>query len=257
VDQKNAAGLRLFETAPAAQVSTRGGVRRLLLIDLADDLRRLIHGNPTVERVCVQFSTMGSAMLLKQSLVELIADRAMGGQPLPRSHEAYEQMRRVTQMSLGNAAKEAIELVDRVMQSFYASQLRLSGKQPEAWTQPVREIREQLTHMFGQGFLVATPWKWLQQYPRYLAAIDARIAKLSGPGVLKDERARAEFAPLWRAYLDLAKRGRELGLDQGKIDEYRWTLEELRVSLFAQELRTIVPVSVKRLQDMWTAVVKG
>jgi ATP-dependent helicase HrpA len=160
-------------------------------------------------------------------------------------------------MGLSAAAKEAIDLVDRIMQAFYGSQIRLAGKQPAAWEAPVREIREQLMHMFGAGFLVTTPWKWLQQYPRYLAAIDARIAKLSGPGVAKDERAREEFAPLWRAYLDLAKRGKELGLDPAKIDEYRWMLEELRVSLFAQELRTVAPVSVKRLQELWTAVVRG
>ena len=257
VDQKSAAGLRLFETAQAAEASTRGGVRRLLIIDLADDVRRLIHAHPTVERVCVQYATMGSPQLLKASLLELIAERAMGQDRPPRTPEAFEARRRLTQMGLSAAAKEAIDLVDRIMQAFYGSQIRLAGKQPAAWEAAVREIREQLMHMFGAGFLVTTPWKWLQQYPRYLAAIDARIAKLSGPGVAKDERAREEFAPLWRAYLDLAKRGKELGLDPAKIDEYRWMLEELRVSLFAQELRTVAPVSVKRLQELWTAVVRG
>lgn len=257
VDQKSGAGLRLFETAQAAEASTRGGVRRLLIIDLADDVRRLIHAHPTVERVCVQYATMGSPQVLKASLLELIAERAMGQDGPPRTPEAYEARRRLTQMGLSAAAREAIDLVDRTMQAFYGSQIRLAGKQPAAWEPAVREIREQLMHMFGAGFLVTTPWKWLQQYPRYLAAIDARFAKLSGPGVAKDERAREEFAPLWRAYLDLARRGKELGLDPAKIDEYRWMLEELRVSLFAQELRTIAPVSVKRLQELWTTVVRG
>jgi len=257
VDQRSAAGLRLFETVQAAEASTRAGARRLLIIDLTDDVRRLIHAHPTVERVCVQYATMGSPQLLKASLLELIAERAMGLDRAPRTPEAFETRRRLTQMGLSAAAKEAIDLVDRIMQAFYGSQIRLASKQPAAWEAAVREIREQLVHMFGAGFLVTTPWKWLQQYPRYLAAIDARIAKLSGPGVAKDERAREEFAPLWRAYLDLAKRGKELGLDPAKIDEYRWMLEELRVSLFAQELRTVAPVSVKRLQDLWAAVVRG
>ncbi len=84
-----------------------------------------------------------------------------------------------------------------------------------------------------------------------------RLQKMSGQGLPRDARNLAEITPLWRGYFELEKRKKELALNDSKIVEYRWMVEEMRVSLFAQELRTAVPVSVKRIQEVWAAIVKG
>jgi ATP-dependent helicase HrpA len=96
--------------------------------------------------------------------------------------------------------------------------------------------------------LSETPYAQLAHYPRYLKAIGLRIDKLRADPV-RDQRLFAEFAPLWQRYgRTLAQRR---GAEDTRLVEFRWLLEELRVALFAQELRTPMPVSVKRLAKIW------
>ena len=114
------------------------------------------------------------------------------------------------------------------------------------------DIREQLAHLVYPGFVVSTPWEWLVEYPRYLKAIALRLDKLAG-AMGRDRQCCIEFKPLWQAYLD--RQGKQGG--GGEVPElisYRWQLEELRVSLFAQELKTKMPVSVKRLQAFLSGI---
>jgi ATP-dependent helicase HrpA len=82
------------------------------------------------------------------------------------------------------------------------------------------------------------------------------LSRLPGGGVAKDQKQFAEIAPLLRGYEELARRQKELGLNPQKVEEFRWLLEELRVQLFAQDLRTAVPVSSKRLMELWHQIVK-
>jgi ATP-dependent helicase HrpA len=113
------------------------------------------------------------------------------------------------------------------------------------------DIGEQLQRLFPRGFVTATPAAQLAHYPRYLKAIALRLDKLKGEPA-RDAQRLAEIASLQTPYL------REVTARKGKadarLDEFRWLLEELRVSLFAQELRTPMPVSAKRLQKVWDAL---
>ena len=138
-------------------------------------------------------------------------------------------------------------------------QLQLAGKAPVEWAATLTDVRDQLAHLLPGGssaVFVSTPFRQLLHYPRYLQAIQTRLRKLPGEGLLRDKRHAAELAPMWRGALELLRRQDELGLDPAKVAEYRWLCEEFRVSLFAQELRTAVPVSVKRLQELWMSIVR-
>lgn len=104
------------------------------------------------------------------------------------------------------------------------------------------------------GFLVATPWRWLQQYPRYFRAIKLRLDKIAGSGWRRDRRAFDALEPLLDAYRRRLADHRRRGIDDAELDAFRWLLEEFRVSLFAQELGTSIPVSAKRLQRHWANV---
>jgi hypothetical protein len=113
------------------------------------------------------------------------------------------------------------------------------------------DVGEQLARLFPRGFITATAPAQLAHYPRYLKAIALRLEKLKGDAA-RDAQRLAEIAPLQTAFLrELAARK---GRADARLDEFRWLLEELRVSLFAQELRTPMPVSVKRLQKVWDAL---
>ncbi|MCU0938955.1 MAG: DUF3418 domain-containing protein, partial [Burkholderiaceae bacterium] len=105
--------------------------------------------------------------------------------------------------------------------------------------------------LFAPGFIVATPAAQLGHYPRYLKAIATRLDKLKADPA-RDAQRQAELALLATPFQrELAARK---GVADPRLAEFRWLLEELRVSLFAQELRTPMPVSVKRLQKVWESV---
>lgn len=98
------------------------------------------------------------------------------------------------------------------------------------------------------------PYEWLRHYPRYLRAAEARLEKLMNAGAARDERQAAELAPWWRAYIETADRRRPADPPDPALERFRWMLEEMRVSLFAQELRTSIPVSSARLEKAWAEV---
>jgi len=256
-DHKSSVALRLFDAQSAAEAAHRAGVRRLYMLDCAEDLRRYstrVHGT---ERMAAYFAPLGSAAILKASLQELIADRAfMAGQPPIRTHRAYFDQRGRGLDRLGAAVAQSCDVVAQILTSYHRVQLQLATKSPTGWESALNDIRDQIAYLFPQNVFVAVPFEQLLHYPRYLAAIEARLRKLPGEGLLRDRKHAADLAPMWRGALELLKRQDELGLHAGKVAEYRWMCEEFRVSLFAQELRTAVPVSAKRLQELWTAIVK-
>ncbi len=111
------------------------------------------------------------------------------------------------------------------------------------------DIGAQLARLMPKRFLVETPWQQLAHLPRYLKAITLRLDKLRADPA-RDSQRMAELRPVEQRYLRLLAE-RKGGFD-ARLIEYRWLLEELRVSLFAQELRTPQPVSVKRLDKVWS-----
>jgi ATP-dependent helicase HrpA len=120
----------------------------------------------------------------------------------------------------------------------------------KAHPQPVSEVRQQLARLLGPGWPARTPWERLHHLPRYLKAASLRLDKLRADPA-RDARLAAEVAGLEQRYLrELSSRARHGG-ETAEMTQFGWLLEELRVSLFAQELKTPVPVSVKRLSKLW------
>ena len=126
-------------------------------------------------------------------------------------------------------------------------------KLPQAKTHAAayQDIQQQLAALVPASFVSKTPYTQLGHLPRYLKAVVARIDKLRTDPA-RDARLAGEMAPLLAQYAR-ARAARKGAPDPG-LDEFRWLLEELRVALFAQELRTPAPVSVKRLQKAWDAM---
>jgi len=114
----------------------------------------------------------------------------------------------------------------------------------------------QLAWLIFPGFVVTVPWAWLENYPRYLAAMQMRAerAALNPAG---DARKLAEFTPAWQRYEAFVSLEIKPPHDRVRLQEYRWLTEEFRISLFAQELRTAVPVSTRRLDALWAKIAGG
>src|SRR5690606_32043486 len=113
------------------------------------------------------------------------------------------------------------------------------------------DLQKQQSALLGKFFLRDTPYRQLTQFPRYLKAAQVRIDKLRADPA-RDARLMAEMAPLLVQYQRATSALK--GARDARLEEFRWLLEELRVALFAQELRTPMPVSVKRLQKAWSSM---
>lgn len=139
-----------------------------------------------------------------------------------------------------------------ILKLWHGLQKRFKGKVELAMTVPLNDVKGQLANLV-YPFVRATPLEWLKEYPRYLKAIEQRLDKVAGQ-VQRDRVWSGELGELWAQYqARLAKHAQE-GKRDAELQVYRWMLEEYRVSLFAQQLGTRLPVSDKRLAKQWSQV---
>ena len=115
-------------------------------------------------------------------------------------------------------------------------------------------MRRHLSSLVYDGFIIKIPPQWLTQYPRFLSGIEIRLRKLLSAGLNRDQSAMAQIAPLTKQYAERRDANERQGENDPELETYRWMLEELRVSLFAQELKTSIPISIKRLEAQWKKV---
>jgi ATP-dependent helicase HrpA len=165
-----------------------------------------------------------------------------GHAPL-RSERAFEERLAALRGGIGLSALEISRSVQGALERVARIQAGLVHAAPAA-----ADIRAQLAWLVPAGYLLVTPWERLREFPRYLQAIEQRLEKLARDS-RRDPQLMAEVAPLEARYRERVKT--ERGLIPPGTDEFRWLLEELRVSLFAQQLKTRVPVSARRLRDAW------
>lgn len=268
-DGKRRAALRLFDTKAAADAVMKDGLKRLLLIQIRDQVRSLIEHRPGIERVRLLYASVERPDRFLEEMTEVVGDRVFGPDQNPRmpvaelltpAHEvrnkrAFEKRLDAGWNQLGKAGSEACALVEELLQEHQPLALALTGKTPPAWDQAVADMRGQLQRLVYPGFLSRTPWRHLSRMPVYLRAMRLRIERLAADpphSVARDAQKMAEVAPFWRAWLELEAAQQAGGLsERSPIAEFRWLIEEFRVSLFAQELRAAVPVSSKRLSTAW------
>ncbi|MCC6677597.1 MAG: ATP-dependent RNA helicase HrpA [Phycisphaerales bacterium] len=255
--------LRLFDTANTAAVAMRQGLKRLLVVRAADDFRLLLTGRPEMERIVARYATIGPKEELRRDLEGLIADRAFlastaGGVPVDaagvRTQGEFQARLKAGRARIPDVARSVLGMVDQLLGAYHTAAVRVSSVSGAAASNAAADMRMQLGYLMPRRFLVRTPPEWLAQLPRYLRAIEVRAERLSGSGAERDARRMAELTPLWWNYINAAGTLGEGEAAPPALVRYRWLLEELRVSLFAQELGTAVPVSVKRLWDEWARV---
>jgi ATP-dependent helicase HrpA len=245
VDEGDSAAIRLFDTPEVAAAAMRGGARRLLWLALAAQMKQLDKGLPGFTQAAMQLRAVIPPDGLRADLLGAIADRAfLGEDEAPRSEKAFAVQRDRARTRLSAVDDAACRQLSAIAAEYHAIQGRLA-KAPHAVAQ---DIRAQLTHLVYPGFLSATPWTQLAHLPRYLQAIQHRLDKLPNERDARHMAAVREWEQLIGKRLEEQRRSE---LPDPALETLRWMLEELRVSLFAQELKTPYPVSLKRLQKAW------
>ncbi|HET9821832.1 MAG TPA: ATP-dependent RNA helicase HrpA [Burkholderiaceae bacterium] len=246
VDKATHVEIEVFDEPEVAAAKHRCGLRRLVALAIKEPLKYLDKNVPDVQKMGAAFMSLGTVEELKRQLVERALDRAFLAEPLPTDATAFQARIEEGRTRLNLIAHEVARLALAILTEHAAAQRKLrDGKPPK---EVAEDVAQQLQRLVGPQFLLATPWTALQHLPRYLKAVVLRLEKLrSDPA--RDAQRLAELRPLEQRYWRrLAERK---GVADARLDEYRWLLEELRVSLFAQELRTPQPVSAKRLDRVW------
>ena len=237
--------LRLFDTSAAAEQAHRLGVIELMKLQLKEQVKDLNKGIQGFTQAAMLLKHI-NADTLRDDLTQAVCDRAfIGEDELPRNEKAFkEQIKRAR--SRLPAVKEALS---RYLQETAAAYAELNGKLGK---HPLTHLmRQRLQTLLTAGFATRTPWAQWPRLPIYLKAMTLRLEKYSG-NPARDAAREAdiqELEQMWQEKTDsLVKQGLPVSDD---LAAFRWMIEELRVSLFAQELKTPYPVSVKRLLKEW------
>ncbi len=249
-DDGEAVSMTLRDTREAAEIATRGAVVRLIRFALLDLLRRYEKGAPGFAQAALQLKAAIPTGSLQSDVIDAVCDRAfIGDDPLPRSAAAYTEQVKRARTRLPAVAEGAFRLLSTIAALHHAVTQRINAL-PSAQTRLAADVRARRDALVYPGFFRATPWAQLGHLPRYLAALERRLAKYP-ENPARDAKHAAAVAAWWQRYVDRLDRNRAAGHDEPALESFRWLLEELSVSLFAQELKTPFPVSYKRLERAW------
>ncbi len=248
-DEGDSVSLRPFDTPEEAHTVHRKGLARLFALNLKDQVRA-IERLPDLRKVALSFMAFGTEAELKQQLVGATIARVCLLDPLPVDAPSFTRRCAEAKARMSLVAQEFLRLVGQLMQEHAALHKRLSGL--KGFPGVEQDVREQLQALMGKDFLLAHPWERLAHFPRYLKAMQVRLDKLRN-NPARDAQLLAEWKGLHQAFERERNARRKAGVASPELEEFRWLLEELRVGLFAQELKTPMPVSVKRLQKIWEA----
>jgi ATP-dependent helicase HrpA len=248
LDRGTHCDLEVFDDPNEAASLHRSGLRRLFAIQLKEQLKYLEKNVPGLQQMGMQFMVLGSQEELRDQIIQAGLSRACLQAPLPVNAAEFNARRDEGKARLNLLVNEIARLVGQILGEYQSLPKKLQAIKAHAAAQA--DMQSQLQALVHKRFVADTEHAQLAHFPRYLKAVQVRLDKLRTDPA-RDVRLMAEWqqaAAPWQRTQKGGARG------DPKMQEYRWLLEELRVSLFAQELRTPMPVSAKRLQKVWESM---
>ena len=258
IDAGDAVTVEVFDEPETANAKHRAGLRRLFALQIKDALKFLEKNIPDLQKMAVTFMQVGKTEgkdsatsggtidELREQIIALALDRAFLIEPLPTDEFAFKKRVEEGRGRLTLIASEVARMAGAIMLEYAAAARKI--KDSKAAGEAAVDAAQQLQRLMPKRFLHAAPWDRLQHLARYLKAITLRLDKYRADPA-RDATRMAELRPLEQRYWRLVAERK--GVVDERMLEFRWLLEELRVSFFAQELRTPQPVSVKRLDKAW------
>ncbi len=247
VDEKESIGIKLFETELEQQIAMWAGTRRLLLLNIPSPIKYLHEKLPNKSKLGLYFNPYGKVLDLIDDCISCGVDKLMAGNSGPAWNEQdFIQLQDKVRAELNDTVVEIAKQVEQILTTIFAINKRLKGRVDISFALPLSDIKVQLSGLVFKGFVTVNGWKRLPDVLRYLQGIERRLEKLA----IDPHRDRAQMVRVenvqqqWQQWLT------KLSLQQKQlpeVQEIRWMIEELRISLFAQQLGTPYPVSDKRI----------
>ena len=254
VDDIDSVSIKLFDTEQAAYLSHRAGVCRLMRFELKEQMKQLQKALPNFNQYALQLRNVITPDDLKEDLIDTLADRAFVGEDdLPRTNDAFMALKQRARTRLP-AVKDALFRTIGIVGTEYFSLADKQAKMPARANRLSKDVESQIQSLLYKGCFSQTPWDQLQHLPRYLKALRLRIEKQpSNPD--RDGKHAAGIGLLWQKWQAEMEKQAKVDNVSPELQNFRWLIEELRVSLFAQELKTPFPISIKRLDKIWNDLI--
>ena len=254
IDSGEAVDLRLLDEADVAEHETRRGVVRLLRIVLSTQFKQLDKDLSRETALVLKYRSLGDAEALRGDLLDAIAARALlGDDDTPRSPSDFDKQKERAKPRIAVVRQALLRDIGEILDLAAQVKARLEAK-PQ-FTAVMRDERSHLATLVYPGFITQTNWVYLREMPRYLKGILKRLDKLPA-SEQRDARNMASVLTLQNRYLARKEQSRSVVDRDDAMEDFRWQLEELRISLFSQELKTPYPVSAKRLEKAWEALAR-
>jgi ATP-dependent helicase HrpA len=263
IDDGDAVSIRLIDAQANARHLHRAGLRRLIMLGLAKEIRYLRKNLRHVEKMRLSYAKVPAPQAtdakdvppsLEQALVDLIVDRTfLEGRSEIRDQAAFERRIETCRGEMLSRSNALCDQLLGILDLYQQVRKQLSGLTQKNWLDSLRDMQQQLDRLVYRGFMAQVSESRLNDYPRYLGGLLKRMEKLAHAAA-RDRQRMAEMAQIQQKWSDWAEQCRREGRRDERVDEIHWMLEELRISLFAQELGTAFPVSVKRVEKRWKAL---
>ena len=251
-DDEDSVSIVIVDTQTQAEEIHHLGLKRLYLLALKQQIKYLSKNLPNIQKICMSYATIGGCNDLKLSIVDASIEKSFFENKIRvKNKKSFKECLQKGSNDLINNANRICEILSDVFEIYTKIRKQIKKNTKPNWLISLNDIQSQLDHLIYEDFLYYTPAEYLSSYPRYLQAIQQRLDKLQQTAE-RDRQYTNMLTPYWDHFIEL----NDDYYEHPVFSLYRWMLEEYRVSLFAQGLKTQMPVSEKRLEKQWQEVKK-
>ena len=250
VDEKDAVGIKLFETEFEQAVAMQQGLRRLLLLNVPSPIKYLHEKLPNKAKLGLYFTPFGRVLDLIDDCIACAVDKLIadfGG--FVWNEEGFDKLRDFVRENVNEVTVDIAQKVEQILTLTHQLNQRLKGKMDFTMAFALSDMKSQISGLIYQGFVQKSGYARLPDLLRYLQAIDKRMDKLA-QDVNRDRAAMLRVEQVQQAYQQLLAKLPKSKPISDEVAEIRYMIEELRVSLFAQQLGTKYQVSDKRILNI-------
>nr|WP_284732824.1 ATP-dependent RNA helicase HrpA [Larsenimonas rhizosphaerae] len=255
VDEQASLGVSLYDHPAKADYHHRHGIKRAAMLALPEQVRYLSKSLTGLERCVLLFANVGSRRDLINDVVDASFLKAFAYDPLPRDAEAMRERIEAGRSEVVPVAETLLRELEPALKGHLQVSKQLKGQVNLQLARTYADIKAQMSRLVYRGFITDSG-EWLRHYPRYMEATLIRLEK--APRELRrDQLAMDEINAFEQRLANRQSRALQQGVPDTELVDFGWWIEELRVSLFAQQLGTLEPVSAKRLERRWKEITEG
>ena len=242
--------IRVIHSLSQAKEKHHDGMRLLFMNALSQQIKHAKTSLGKQQNLCAKYLSIGNCDQLKSQILFRIVD-SLFTQHMPRDEKTFIQVLDNRQY-FDEALTQFIKQLSGILDTYHQLKKKLKNP-PLNWLDAMTDIQDQLNNLMHKDFVLNTRQSNLDNFSRYLRAIEKRLEKIQD-NPERDRKYRLEISSLWDEYKKRENALLKSNQHSEQLQQYRWLLEEYRISLFAQEIKTLSPISAKRLRKVWNEI---